>query len=267
MSERKAQRKIEIEGTNPTQPFSMGEALAEAERGVAEAAFKEVRKMLKMRHIDPTQLFQILDRNADGGVSYEELNGGLNILNVHFDEHHLEALWNRIDADGDGVLTREELRLGLFPGSNVSGSHVKRLYGAYKGYAPRVRTPLVNLGPKLPAEGTGLTSLGASAGAAARAARRRARKQGKGGRALQDQEVSGRYDDHNPKFGPRSNCGVHFDGGGKIWYAQVKQKNGRRNSTFRLPALDMYRSPSPSSSPSAANGRALADKAREAKIY
>jgi hypothetical protein len=87
----------------------------------------------------------MLDRDGSGGISKDEFRNGVSALNVRFDDHHVDALFKMVDADGNGEVTKEELKAGLFPHS-ANFIKVQGKYDSYNGYAPRVRTPLVNVG-------------------------------------------------------------------------------------------------------------------------
>lgn len=59
-------------------------------------------------HVDADTLFNVVDRNGDGAISKEEL--GAHLLLARYTEESIESLFDLIDVDRDGEVTRSELR-------------------------------------------------------------------------------------------------------------------------------------------------------------
>eukprot|EP00947_MAST-08B_sp_MAST-8B-sp1_P004784 g4784.t1 len=126
----------DFENAEPTSPITFAKALALSDETEFETAFKDVRKHLKGSLADAARFFRYLDTNKDGDISKLEFKDGLEQLGVQLEDVTFETLWDRLDLDGDGVLTKDEITTGLFPpASKERFDLLIPLYQSYKDYS------------------------------------------------------------------------------------------------------------------------------------
>jgi len=65
----------------------------------------------KTIHADADAVFNVIDSDGDGSVSREELTNHL--VSAGYTESAVNAIFSKLDSNADGVLSRDELRAGF----------------------------------------------------------------------------------------------------------------------------------------------------------